>query len=234
MVTGDHPDVAESVGGALGVDRILSERAPDEKVEAVEGGRGEGGVTIMVGDGLNDAPALAAADVGVAMGARGATASSEAADVVLVVDRLDRLADAIAIARRSRRIAVQSVVIGMGLSFGFMLFGAFGLSGRSAARSCRRRSTSPSILNALRALGGGRGRGERRSPRPTSRSGSGPSTRSSRRSCSGSGRVADRLGTMSVEETRTELEAVRWFIAGAARRSTRRKRRRPSTRSSRS
>ena len=75
MVTGDHPDVAESVGAALGVDRILSERAPGEKVEAVTAERAEG-IVMMVGDGLNDAPALAAADVGVAMGARGATASS--------------------------------------------------------------------------------------------------------------------------------------------------------------
>ena len=122
MVTGDHPDVAESVGAALGVDRILSERDPTEKVEAVEAER-EAGVVVMVGDGLNDAPALAAADVGVAMGARGATASSEAADVVLVADRLDGLVEAIAIARRSRAIAVQSVLLGMGLAFAFM-FGA--------------------------------------------------------------------------------------------------------------
>ena len=89
MVTGDHPDVAESVGISIGVDRILSERDPADKVDAVKA-EGEFGPTIMVGDGVNDAPALAAADVGVAMGARGATASSEAADVVLVVDRLDR------------------------------------------------------------------------------------------------------------------------------------------------
>src|SRR4029077_20033030 len=122
MVTGDHPDVAESVAAALGVDRILSERAPSEEVEAVDVEREDGGVIVMVGDGLNDAPALAHADVGVAMGARGATASSEAADVVLVVDRLDRLGDAMAIAQRSRRIAIQSVLMGMGLAFGFMLF----------------------------------------------------------------------------------------------------------------
>ena len=126
MVTGDHPDVAESVGISIGVDRILSERDPADKVDAVRA-ESEFGLTIMVGDGVNDAPALAAADVGVAMGARGATASSEAADVVLVVDRLDRVAEAMRIARRSRGIAVQSVLIGMGLSFVGMLFGAFGL-----------------------------------------------------------------------------------------------------------
>jgi P-type E1-E2 ATPase len=86
MVTGDHPDTAETVAAAIGVDRVLAERTPADKVEAVRLERA-GGVTVMVGDGVNDAPALAAADVGVAMGARGATASSEAADAVMVVDR---------------------------------------------------------------------------------------------------------------------------------------------------
>jgi heavy metal translocating P-type ATPase len=156
MVTGDHPDVAESVGAALGVDRILSERAPAEKVDAVEAERHEGGTVIMVGDGLNDAPALAAADVGVAMGARGATASSEAADVVIVVDRLDRLVEAITIAKRSRSIAVQSVLMGMGLAFGFMFLGAFGLFGPIAGAVVQEGIDVASILNALRALGGGK------------------------------------------------------------------------------
>ncbi|HSL10906.1 MAG TPA: heavy metal translocating P-type ATPase [Actinomycetota bacterium] len=156
MVTGDHPDVAESVGAALGVDRILSERAPGEKVEAVEAERAEGGVIVMVGDGLNDAPALAAADVGVAMGARGATASSEAADVVLVVDRLDRLVEAMTIAKRSRSIAVQSVLGGMGLAFGFMFLGAFGLFGPVAGALVQEGIDVASILNALRAVGGKR------------------------------------------------------------------------------
>jgi P-type E1-E2 ATPase len=120
LVTGDHPDVAETVGAAVGVDEVLAERSPAEKVEAARRER-SGGPTVMVGDGVNDAPALAAADVGVAMGVRGATASSEAADVVLVVDRLDRLAEAIGVARRSRRIALQSVLVGMGLSLAAMV-----------------------------------------------------------------------------------------------------------------
>ncbi|MET0885171.1 MAG: heavy metal translocating P-type ATPase [Mycetocola sp.] len=156
MVTGDHPDVANSAATSLGLDVVLSELTPLEKVEASENERQEGLTTIMVGDGINDAPALAAADVGVAMGARGATASSEAADVVLVSDRLDRLADAVSIAQRSRSIAIQSAVLGMGLAFGFMVFGAIGILGPVAGAVVQEVIDVTAILNALRALGGQR------------------------------------------------------------------------------
>ena len=211
MVTGDHPDVAESVGAALGVDRILSERAPSEKVEAVDVEREDGGVIVMVGDGLNDAPALAHADVGVAMGARGATASSEAADVVLVVDRLDRLGDAMAIAQRSRRIAIQSVLMGMGLAFGFMFFGAFGIIGPVGGAIIQELIDVASILNALRALGPGRGNG-----RPVTATDVAEPFRAEHREFAPQLQqirtTADRLGTLSPEETKRELEAIRWFI----------------------
>jgi heavy metal translocating P-type ATPase len=210
MVTGDHPDVAESVGAALGVDRILSERDPSEKVEAVESERQEG-IVMMVGDGLNDAPALAAADVGVAMGARGATASSEAADVVLAVDRLDRLADAMTIAQRSHRVAVQSVLLGMGLAFVFMGLGAVGLFTPAIGALIQEAIDVASILNALRALGSGR--------RPMSTS---PTTdvaeRFRREHVEFAPEVqriratADNLDRLEPAELRAELESVRTFL----------------------
>jgi len=122
---------AARIGSELALDGILAGQSPADKIEAVRAYRRKGTV-IMVGDGINDAPALAAADVGVAMGARGATASSEAADVVLLVDRLDRLATAMRIARRSRGIAVQSVLVGMGLSLAAMVVASVGLLRRVA------------------------------------------------------------------------------------------------------
>jgi heavy metal translocating P-type ATPase len=125
MLTGDRGDVAQAVGAVMGVDEVIAECSPTAKVEAVEE-NGRSRHTIMVGDGINDAPALAAADVGVAIAARGSTASSEAADVVLVGNQLDRLGDAIRIARRSRRIAWESVVVGIGLSLVAMVVAALG------------------------------------------------------------------------------------------------------------
>lgn len=155
MVTGDHPDVAELVGDAVGVDKVLAERSPEEKVEAVRTTR-HSGTTIMVGDGMNDAPALALADVGVAMGARGATAASEAADVVLTVDRLEGLVWAVRIAQRTRRIALESILAGMGLSFVAMVVAALGFLPPAAGAVLQEGIDLAVILNALRALGGGR------------------------------------------------------------------------------
>jgi heavy metal translocating P-type ATPase len=157
LLTGDHLEVAETVGAGIGADLVLAERSPEEKVAAVLAERAHRPV-LMVGDGVNDAPALAAADVGVAMGARGATASAEAADVVLTVDRLDRLGEALQIARRSRAIAVQSVVAGMGLSLAAMLFAAGGLLPPVSGALLQEGIDVLVIANSLRALGGGRGR----------------------------------------------------------------------------
>jgi len=156
LLSGDHRSVAEAVGRSLGVDQVLYEQSPEQKVEAV-GHERRRAVTVMVGDGINDAPALAAADVGVAMGARGATASSEAADAVVVVDRLDRVADAIAIAGRARAIAVQSVVAGMALSIACMVLATIGVLAPVTGAFFQEAIDVAVILNALRALGGGTG-----------------------------------------------------------------------------
>jgi heavy metal translocating P-type ATPase len=153
MVTGDHPGVAERVGKALGVDEVLADCSPEDKVEAVRR-EIQKAPTVMVGDGINDAPALAAADAGIAMGARGATASSAAADVVLMLDRLDRLAEALAIAHRSRGIALQSVLAGMGLSIAAMLVAAAGYLPPLAGALFQEAIDVAVILNALRVLGG--------------------------------------------------------------------------------
>jgi hypothetical protein len=129
---------------------------PSEKVDAVETERSDAtGPIVMVGDGLNDAPALALADVGVALGARGASASSEAADIVITVDRLDRLTEAVQIARRARSIAVQSVVLGMGMSIVAMAAAAIGLLPVVAGAILQEAIDVIVILNALRALRGG-------------------------------------------------------------------------------
>ena len=153
MLTGDRAEPAREVATVLGLDEVYAQQSPAAKVAAVRAER-DRAVTVMVGDGVNDAPALAAATVGVAMGARGATASSEAADIVLTTDRLDRLADAMDIARWSRRIAVQSAAVGMTLSLLAMAIAAFGWLPPAAGALLQEGIDVAVILNALRALKG--------------------------------------------------------------------------------
>ena len=151
MVTGDRAAAAQAIGAALDLDAVLADRVPSDKVEAV---RSEQRLhpTIMVGDGINDAPALAVADTGIALGARGASASSEAADVVILTDRLDRVGEAIVIAQRARRIALQSIFVGMGLSLAAMAAAGLGWLDPVPAAIVQEVIDVAVILNALRAL----------------------------------------------------------------------------------
>ena len=151
LATGDRLAVAQAVTQGLGIDAVQADLKPDEKVLLVQSER-KSGLVMMVGDGVNDAPALAAADLGVAMGARGAAASAEAAGVVLLVDRLDRLLAGMEIARRSRAIALQSVYAGIGLSFAGMIAAALGYLTPVQGALLQEAIDVAVILNALRAL----------------------------------------------------------------------------------
>lgn len=156
MVSGDRVTVAEDIGRGLGLDRVYADQSPQDKLDVVRAVREQPGLApvLMVGDGVNDAPALSMADVGIAIGTRAATASSETADAVVTVDRIDRVAEAVAIGRRSLHIATQSVVVGMGLSIAAMVFAAFGLITPVGGALLQEGIDVAVILNALRALRG--------------------------------------------------------------------------------
>ena len=152
LVTGDRADIANTVGRIVGVDAVLADCDPSDKLAAVQAESAQA-ATIMVGDGVNDDPALTAtASVGVALASRGATASSETADVVLTVDRVDALADSILIAQRSKRIALQAVLLGMGLSLLAMVAAAAGLLPPAAGAVLQELIDVLAIGIALRAV----------------------------------------------------------------------------------
>ena len=154
LVTGDRAEIADEVARATGIETVHSEQSPEEKLDVVRSARDEPALrnVVMVGDGINDAPALALADVGIAIAGKGATISSETADVVITVDNADRIALAIAIGRRSLHIARQSVVVGLGLSVAAMGFAAFGYLPPVWGALFQEVIDVAVILNALRAL----------------------------------------------------------------------------------
>jgi P-type E1-E2 ATPase len=156
MISGDRRSVAERVGRQLGVDRVYAEQSPEQKLEVVRRVAEDGELrpVIMVGDGINDAPALAIADLGIAMGVAGATVSSETADAVITVDRIDRVADALHTGRRALFIARQSILVGMGLSILAMGVAGFGYLPPLAGALFQEAVDLAVILNALRALRG--------------------------------------------------------------------------------
>jgi heavy metal translocating P-type ATPase len=156
MISGDRRSVAERVGRRLGIDRVYAEQSAENKLEVVRTIRTDRQLrpVIMVGDGINDAPALAIADLGIAMGAAGATVASETADAVITVDCVDRVADAVHTGRRALFIARQSVLTGMGLSLAAMVVAAAGYLPPVAGALLQEVIDLAVILNALRALRG--------------------------------------------------------------------------------
>jgi len=155
MLTGDRIAEAKLTAAELGLDEYHAELLPADKVTAIENLLREskhGANVAFVGDGINDAPVLARADVGIAMGALGSDAAIEAADVVLMNDDLDRIGDAILLAKKTRRIVIQNIVFALGVKAAVLALGAFGLVGLNAAVFADVGVAVIAILNSMRAL----------------------------------------------------------------------------------
>ncbi|MBB4664904.1 heavy metal translocating P-type ATPase [Conexibacter arvalis] len=154
MVTGDRAEVAEAVAEEAGLDRVFAEQSPERKLAIVRAARERPELrpVVMVGDGVNDAPALALADVGIALAGESRTVTSDAADAVITVDRVDRVAAAVRIGRRTMAIARQSVVAGMAMSVAAMVVAALGHLPPVAGALLQEAIDVAVILNALRAL----------------------------------------------------------------------------------
>jgi heavy metal translocating P-type ATPase len=151
MLTGDHRASAETMAAQAGIRTVRADLLPADKVDAVRELKARYGTVVMVGDGINDAPALAAATVGIAMGEHGTAVSAEAADIVLLVDDISRVAEAMVISRRMRRIALQSIGIGLGVSFLLMVVASLGYLSPPAGAVMQEALDAAVILNALRA-----------------------------------------------------------------------------------
>ncbi|WP_111720684.1 heavy metal translocating P-type ATPase [Homoserinimonas sp. OAct 916] len=154
MLTGDARHTAEHMGQELGLTDVRADLLPMDKVTAVEAISAR--PVMMIGDGVNDAPVLTAADIGVAMGAKGSTAASDSADVVIMTDDISRVVDAVLIGQRTMRVATQSIWLGIGLSVGLMLVATFGWLPAIVGATLQEVIDLATILNSLRALTAGR------------------------------------------------------------------------------
>jgi heavy metal translocating P-type ATPase len=155
MLTGDRLESAEVIAAEAGIRTVRANLLPADKVTAVQELKSHRGAVVMVGDGINDAPALAAATVGIALGEHGPAASAAAADIVLLVDDLSRVGDAIALSQRMRRIILQSIGVGLGVSFALMIVASTGRIPPSMGAVLQEVLDAAVIVNALRARGGG-------------------------------------------------------------------------------
>lgn len=153
MVTGDVAATADTIASGLGITDVHSECLPDDKVRIIR--EAQPRPVVMVGDGVNDAPVLAVADVGIAMGAKGSTAASESADVVILIDDLARVARAVAIGQRTVRIALQSIWLGIAISIALMLVASVGLLPAIAGAALQEVVDLIAIVGALRAVRAG-------------------------------------------------------------------------------
>ena len=152
MLTGDKKAVAEKIAGELGIDRVCAELLPGEKVGAIEDIIKGGDILAYAGDGINDAPAIRRADVGIAMGAMGSDAAIEAADVVLMDDNIRKIPVAIKIARKAGRIVKENIVFALAVKFIVLVLGATGVTDMWAAVFADVGTLVLAVLNAMRSM----------------------------------------------------------------------------------
>ena len=152
MLTGDSEKVAKAVAEKIGVDSYMAELLPAQKVTAVEDLLGSGAHVAFVGDGINDAPVLSRADVGIAMGALGSDAAIESADIVIMDDRISRLPLAIKIAHRTMRIVHENIILALGVKFAILILSAFGLTNMWWAVFGDVGVLIVAVLNAMRCM----------------------------------------------------------------------------------
>ena len=155
MLTGDDEKIGKAVAEQLGLDEYYAQLLPDQKVEKLEyldQHKTKGSKLAFVGDGINDAPVLARADVGIAMGGLGSDAAIEAADVVLMTDEPSKLVDAIDVAKATKRIVMQNIIIALGIKSVFLILGALGIAGMWEAVFGDVGVTIIAVLNAMRIL----------------------------------------------------------------------------------
>ena len=150
MLTGDKKAVAENIAKNIGIKEFRAELLPEQKVQELINIQKEIGPVAMIGDGVNDAPALAIASVGIAMGSHGATAASEAGDVVIMVNDIHRVHDAVHVSQGAMRLAKQGIFIGMGTSLTLIVFACFGFISPIAGALMQEILDAVVILNALR------------------------------------------------------------------------------------
>jgi len=155
MLTGDKKSVETSVGKALGLDEIHAELLPEDKLNKVEellNSKSKRGKLFFVGDGINDTPVLARADIGIAMGGLGADAAIDVADVVIMTDEPSKIATAVKVAKRTRKIVWQNIILALGIKAFFLVLGAFGLATMWEAVIADVGVSLIAILNAMRVL----------------------------------------------------------------------------------
>jgi P-type E1-E2 ATPase len=151
LLSGDHAVHVQQIAAAVGITESAAELLPEDKVRAIEKLNAEGAVTLMVGDGINDAPALSTATVGIALAGHGGGIAAESADIVILIDELDRVLDAIRISQSALRIAHQSIWAGLGMSGACMILAALGMIPPTVGAFIQEGIDVAVILNAIRA-----------------------------------------------------------------------------------